>query len=152
MAEKNKGLGDILSTATIAVMFIVILLLVMFSASAYRSATEVQSENNSKRALLAYVTASIRDSSGKIRIISQDGCEGLALKTSGYERRIYMKDGELLEEYAAAAAALAPGEALVIGETDKFEISVVAPGLIQVETDCGVSYAHTGQDREIDGK
>ena len=73
MAEKNKGLGDILSTATIAVMFIVILLLVMFSASAYRSATEVQSENNSKRALLAYVTASIRDSSGKIRIISQDG-------------------------------------------------------------------------------
>lgn len=147
MTEKRRGAGDIISTATIAVLFIVILLLVVFSAASYQHATEIQNRNNRERALRTYIVSCIRENNvSKVDLRDFDGAPGIVISTdgSGYERRIYQKDGKLLEEYSESSRAVSPEEALVIGETEKFEVSLQDGGLIRIETDCGVSYAHTG--------
>ena len=160
MTEERKGTGDILSTLTIAVLFLVILLLVVFSASSYKHATDVQNENNNRRALLSYVVSCVRESSGnKVEPKSFDGAPGISIGVKGgkFERRIYMKDGKLLEEYAETGSSIIPEDALVIGETDTFEVNVIdgagagsdktgtsKSSLLEIKTDAGSSYVRTG--------
>lgn len=147
MTEDRKGYGDIISTLTIAVLFIVILLLVVFSAASYQHATEIQNKNNRERALRTYVVSCIRENSAsEVDKRDFDGAPGIVISTagSGFERRIYLKGGKLLEEYVESDRAPSPDSALVVGETEKFEVSLQDDGLIKIETDCGVSYAHTG--------
>ena len=143
MTDEKRGIGDILSTLTIAVLFIVILLLVVFSAVSYQHATDVQNENNNEKALLSYVTSCVEGNGlNKVEKKDFDGMPGLAISTqdSKFERRIYMSDGKLMEEYAEKTGEVHPGDALVIGETKVFEVSEADGGLISIKTDAGVSY------------
>ena len=145
MTSGRKIFADILPAATVTVLFIVILLLVMLSAMSYRSANEVLVNNNNERALRTYVAACIRENSlSEVRCKTFDGAPGIAIRAAGsdFERRIYMKDGKLLEEYAAAGAPASPEDALLIGETGKFQVTIDG-GLAKIETDSGVSYART---------
>ena len=138
MTGERKGTGDILSTLTIAVLFLVILLLVVFSASSYKQATDIQNGNNNRRALLSYVTSCVRENSGSdIEIKDFGGAKGLAISADNdeFERRIYMKDGKLMEEE----------EALVIAETDVFEVNEVKGGMLEIKTDAGSSYVRIGK-------
>lgn len=139
----KRGIGDILNILTISVLFLVILILVCFSAASYQHATEVQNRNNSSRALLSYVVSSVKSSSlNKIEERDFGGAEGLAISMEDgrFERRIYMKDGKLLEEYAESKNDINPKDALVIGETRVFEIDRIADDVIEVRTDAGSSY------------
>lgn len=144
----RKGIGDIISTVTTAVLFLVILLLVVFSAASYKHATDVQNENNNRRALLSYIVSSIElNSRCEIESWEKDGAEGISIKEpgSGYERRIYMLKGELMEEYTETDRGIDPEEALVIGKTDIFEVNKVRDDLVEIRTDIGASYASTGE-------
>ena len=152
MNENRKGAGDMLSTLTIAVIFLVILLLVVFAASSYRHATDVQTANNNSRALLSYVVSAVRENSeSKVEKRDFDGAgktaEGISIsaKDGKFERRIYMTDGKLVEEYAETGSAINPEDALVIGETDTFEVNEVDGGLLEIKTDAGASYVRTGE-------
>ena len=53
MEQEKKSAGDILSTLTIAVFFMVIILLVVFSAAAYRKGTDARDANDNYRAVLS---------------------------------------------------------------------------------------------------
>lgn len=148
MTGERKGTGDILSTLTVAVLFLVILLLVVFSASSYKQATDIQNGNNNRRALLSYVTSCVRENSGSdIEIKDFGGVKGLAISADNddFERRIYMKDGKLMEEYTEAANEIDPEEALVIAETDVFEVNEVKGGILEIKTDAGSSYVRIGK-------
>ncbi len=150
MSEERKGMGDIISTVTIAVLFFVIIILVVFSAASYRHAAEVEAANNRERALLSYVVSAIRDSRmSEITPVDFGGAEGVSIRDAGskYERRIYMKGGKLLEEYAEEGKDIDPEEALVIGETDTFKVSRVSGDLLKVSTGLGSSYVAAGQDQ-----
>lgn len=148
MTDEKRGIGDILSTLTIAVLFIVILLLVVFSAASYQHATDVQNANNNERALLSYVTSCVEGNGlNEVEKKDFDGMPGVSISTaeSDFERRIYMSDGRLLEEYAEKTGDVHPDDALVIGETKVFEVADVGDGLISIKTDAGVSYVRTGR-------
>ena len=143
MANGRKGIGDLISTITVAVLFLVILLLVVFSAASYRHATDVEAGNSSKRALLSYVASAIRDSRGKdIKIEDKDDGDAITITSPGsrFERRIYLQDGRLYEEYAEDDIAPDPENALVIGETEKFDVEQTEDGLVSIMTDAGTSY------------
>lgn len=143
MTRGRKGIGDIISTVTIAVLFFVILLLVMFSASSYRHAADVEAENSHRRALLSYVASGIRDNRGSEIKIQDRGTEDqVTIKSPGsrFERRIYLQDGKLYEEYAEDDIAQDPENALVIGETALFDVERTEDGLIRIKTDAGASY------------
>lgn len=147
MTEDKKGIGDIISTLTIAVLFIVILLLVVFSASSYQHAAEMQNRNNQERVLRTYVVSCIKaNGMNEVEKKDFDGMPGIAISAAGsdFEQRIYLKDGKLLEEFAEKKLAASPDAALEIGETDKFEVEFLEGGLVHIKTDSGGSYAHLG--------
>jgi hypothetical protein len=143
MTEDRKQIGESLQTGMITMLFVIILLLIVLSASSYRFTNEVNRSNSSERALRSYITACIRENRmSKVDIRDFDGAPGLSIRDAGeeYERRIYYMNGKLLEEYAKVDAPVSPDDALTIGETGRFEVTEPRKGLLRIETDCGVSY------------
>lgn len=146
MERREKGIGDILSTMTIAILFLVIILLVVFSASAYRQATDGQQENDNSRAVLSYVVTAVKDNiTADIRPKSFSGADGLSISSDDmeYERKIYVKDGKLLEEYGVKGKEISPESALKIGKLKEFEVKYIENDLLEIRTDKGTSYVRT---------
>ena len=54
-SKSNKSIGEILSALTIAVLFLVILLLVVFAAKSYQHGADSQHENDTQRIVCAYI-------------------------------------------------------------------------------------------------
>lgn len=145
MEKNSRGLSDILSTATIAILFLVIILMVVFSAVSYQHITETQQENNNSRAVLSYVVSAVKDNAGgQLSIEDFSGDTGLAIRDgeTGYERKIYHHEGRILEEYGSAGTPVVPEDALIIGETDTFELEMTG-NVLQIVTDQGTTYVST---------
>ena len=148
MSEGRKSVNDILSTVVIAVFFAVILLLTVFGATGYQNAAGMSDSNASGRALLAYVATAVKDNqTADITIRDMDGISCLVIDDSrtGYERRIYVSEGTLLEEYGPEGSDLHPENAMRIGETELFELSFIEDGLLEIRTDRAASYVRTAR-------
>ena len=149
MEKKNKSTGDILSTLTIAVFFLVIILLVVFSAAAYRSGTDAREANDNSRAVMSYVASAVKDNQdAEIEIKKIGDSKGVVIKdNSGYERRIFAKGGKLLEEYVLEGGSVSDENALVIGDVELFEVSYIGNDILKVRTDLGTSYVRMKKNR-----
>ncbi|MBE6019271.1 MAG: DUF4860 domain-containing protein [Clostridiales bacterium] len=145
MLNDKKGIVDIITVATVTVLFVVIISLVVFAARGYQHASEVQEINSNSRAVGSYVVNCVKDSNtSEVAIETISGTECLVIRSSdGYEHRIFMIDGKLLEEYVEAGADIDPETALEIGTTDTFELELRSDGLLTVKTDEGVSIVNT---------
>ena len=146
MKRGSKGITDLISTLTVAVLFLVILLLVVFSASSYRSATVSQDDNDNRRAVLSYIATAVH-AGGESAVEPADfsGDPGLSIPDgdTGYEQRIYLHDGNLLQEYGKKGADTDPAHALVIGQIREFEVGYIDEDTLQIRTDLGISYVST---------
>ena len=135
----------------IAALFLAgFLMLVIFGAQTYRNTVSVQNGNNETRATLSYISATVRayDGTGAVQVSqaqTQDGAEtqvlSLADGDTGYAMRLYTWQGNLMEEYAKADAALSPSASNVIGETQTFELEK-DEDLLRVKTDEGSVLLH----------
>ncbi|MBQ6440008.1 MAG: DUF4860 domain-containing protein [Mogibacterium sp.] len=145
MIENRKGIGDIISTITVTVLFAVILSLVVFSARGYQHASEVQDMNSNTRAVGSYVVNCVKDSNtGEVAIETISGYECLVIRSKdGYEHRLFLADGKLKEEYVEEGMQIDPETALEIGTTSVFDMDIGADGLLTVATDEGVSIVNT---------
>ena len=145
MPERNKGVGDIIYAITVMVLFVVILSLVVFSASGYQHASEVQNMNSNTRAVGSYIVNCVKDSNtDDVSVETISGLRCLVISSSdGYEHRVYMHEGGLMEEYVEAGIEPDPATALEIGTTNTFEPELGADGLLTVTTDEGVSIVNT---------
>ena len=145
MLESKRGIGDIISTITVTVLFVVILSLVVFAARGYQHASEVQNMNSNSRAVGSYVVNCVKDSNtSEVAVENISGTDCLVIRSSdGYEHRIFMIDGRLMEEYVEAGVPLDPEIALEIGTTNTFVPELGDDGLLTVTTDEGVSVVNT---------
>ena len=145
MLESKRGIGDIISTVTVTVLFVVILSLVVFAARGYQHASEVQNINSNTRAVGSYVVNCVKDSNtSEVAVEYLSGTECLVIRSSdGYEHRIFMTGGKLMEEYVEAGLPLNPDTALEIGATKTFDAELGNDGLLTVTTDEGVSVVNT---------
>ena len=146
MGRDKRGIREILSTITIAIMFGVILVLVIFSASGYQKSFNTEEYNGNTRALLSYVITCVKDNNTAEIIVDGAGGEGGLIirdRDSGYEHRIYADSGRLLEEYTTAGAPSRPEDANLIGRTEVFEVRLLEKGLLEIRTDAGTSYVNT---------
>ena len=145
MLERKRGIGDIISTVTVTVLFVVILSLVVFAARGYQHASEVQNINSNTRAVGSYVVNCVKDSNtSEVAVEYLSGTECLVIRSSdGYEHRIFMTGGKLMEEYVEAGLPLDPDTALEIGTTQTFDPELGNDGLLTVTTDEGVSVVNT---------
>lgn len=130
-----------LYTIGIAMLFLAgFFLLVVFGAQSYRNTVAVQNDNMESRAMLSYLSTTIKgyDSSNAVEL--QDTPYGqmlvIADGDSGYGLKIYCYEGNLVEEYTSLAAELSPERAQTIGRTDLFTVEI-DDDLVRVETDAG---------------
>lgn len=143
------------SLALFVLMLGCVLALAIFGAQVYRALTENQSRNNALRASLSYVAARLRaaDQAGAVSVEAGPQGDALVLadagEDTGYETRIYVYDGRLMEEYAARESAYDPAGAQAVARTDTFTVTVDG-GLVTVNTDQGrvCVYLHTGEAEE----
>lgn len=143
MPERRKTIGDYISVTTILVLFIVILSLVVFAARGYQFSQETQDLNGNTRAVLSYVVNAVRDNeSGEIGVEERSGINCLILANDGYEQRIYFADGNVYEEYAEPEMAVNPENALEIGKAASLEFNVLDNGVLEIQSDLGVSYVN----------
>jgi hypothetical protein len=144
-SRNTKSIGEILSALTIAVLFLVILLLVVFAARSYQHSADSQYKNDTQRIVCAYVVTAVKDNDGgEVTPETFDGCPGVSIADgdTGFAHKIYMKDGVLLEEYSLADEAVNPETASEIGETEVFEINYISDDLLEIRTDKGASYVN----------
>jgi len=144
-SRKTRSIGDILSALTIAVLFIVILLLACFAAKSYEHSSALQYENDSHRVICAYVATAIKDhTEGEVTPMDMNGNPGVSIEDgdTGYAHKIYLNNGLLLEEYTKADAPVNPEAATKIGETSQFDIRYISEDLLEIKTDKGASYVH----------
>ena len=146
--KKNGQSGLGLYTIGIAALFLAgFLLLVVFGAQSYRDTVKGQNRNMHSRALLSYLSTTIKgyDAEGAVRV-DEDGEHGKVLilseGRSGYALRIYRANGSLVEDYARADAALRPEDAQIIGATEVFDPVLTADGLLTVSCDAGKVLLH----------
>ena len=147
MKEKDRSISDIITVITVAVMFAVILLLIVFAAGSYRRSAALSERNADTRAVLSYMVNCVRDSGGSdIYIADRSGTECLVIDSrDGFEQRFYEHEGQLAEEYVASGAKPAPENAVMIGECGDLSFSMDGSGLLMIKTGKGVSYVDTGR-------
>ena len=102
-----------LYTIGIAALFLAgFFLLVVFGAQSYRNTVSVQDANMHTRALLSYISTSVKANDVRGAVTVRETAQGQILliedSGSGYGLKIYRHDGYLLEEYAALDADLRP--------------------------------------------
>lgn len=140
----KRSSGNPLSLYTLGIVTLFLagfLLLVIFGARSYQNTLSDQNEKIQSRTLLAYLSTTIRahDEAESISVSNQEDRTVLTLSdgTTGYEFRIYQRDGKLLEEYTSKESPLNAEQAQLIGETEVFQITFEQPDQMIIETDEG---------------
>lgn len=121
---------------TVALFLVGFLLLVIFGARIYRDTVESQSANMDTRAQLSYLVTTLRTNDTRGAVTVEDGVLVVRDGSSGYAFRIYLHDGQLVEDFAETDAPLDPAAGQVIGKTDTFVVEKDGPRLC-VKTDAG---------------
>ena len=146
--QKPHNAAALCAMALFVLMLGCLLALSGFGAQVYRTLTESQSRNNAARAALSYVSARLRASDAEGAAAVGQGPEGpaLLLREPGYETRIYLYRGSLVEEYAAAGAPLDPESAQPVARAAAFAVTVQG-SLYTVSTDAGTVQVtlHSGE-------
>ena len=144
-AGKAAGriVGDVIPMVTTGILFVVILMLVVFSAISYQHAVEIQEGNNNARAILSYVITAVKaNAANPVVTEERGGMPVLVIQepSTGYEQMIFLSDGKVYETYQEAGTQPDPEDALLIGETDLFGMNWLQEDLLEISTDAGNSY------------
>ena len=127
------------SLALFVLMLGCILWLTALGAGLYGSLEASRTANEQTRAALGSLVARVRsgDAAGAVRLDS--GPEGdmlvLTEPESGYEFRIYLADGWLVEQFCAADAATDPEAAQPLAPAQEFTAQWAAPALLRLTVD-----------------
>lgn len=127
------------SLALFALMLGCILWLTALGAGLYGRLEASRSANEQTRAALGSLVTRIRSSdvTGAIRLDSGPEGDMLVLtdRESGYQFRIYLADGWLVEQFCSADAATDPADAQRLAQAREFTAQWVTSSLLQLTVD-----------------
>ncbi len=130
---------------TVALFLVGFLLLVFFGAHIYRDTVAGQYGNMDTRSQLSYLVTTVRDNDTRGAVTVEGAAEAPILVvrdgTSGYAFRIYLHDGQLIEDFAETDAPLSPEAGQVIGETETFDVKKDGARL-HIATDAGAVFVY----------
>ena len=125
------------------------MLLIVFGVGVYRNVVEMQNSTNDLRSLSSYLLTVSKV--GETGISVEEGAYGKMLVIeegdTGYGNRIYVYEGELLEDFGKINGKLYPDAAIRIAETDIFTIEELENKLLKITTSAGSVYIHMLEDR-----
>lgn len=134
-----------LSSAILMALFVAALLLSLIVAvNVYRTQQNISNATNDVRLSDGLVTSAVRaaDASGSVAV--GQGPEGRSLvlvqrlDSGTYETRIYLYQGNVVQEYALQGSAYTPAKATVLAASGTFSFAY-SQGLLSVTTDSGTS-------------
>lgn len=127
------------SLALFALMLGCILWLTALGAGLYGRLTESRAANEQTRAALGSLVTRARagDTAGAVRLDSGPEGDMLVLTDpdTGYEFRIYLAEGWLMEQFCAADAATDPAAAQPLAQVREFTAQWVSPSLLRLTVD-----------------
>lgn len=134
-----------LFTILLFVLFICVLLLAfMAGTSVYKSLSIMDNAANDQRAALSLLANSVRGNDAQKSVGVGQGPEGESLVLTEYyqsgtfETRLYLYEGEILQEYTLAGTDYVPSRAVAIVPSETFDFTY-ENGLLSITTDQGVS-------------
>lgn len=125
MQERAEKLAPAAALALYLVLLGTVLALAAVGGRLYGVLSDSRAANDARRASLTYVTARLRaaDAAGAVRIENGPRGDALVLADgSGYETRLYIYNGALVEEYAAENTDFMPATAEKVAETKTFTV------------------------------
>lgn len=140
--EGDRDLGRIFTMLLFALLVVAMLLSIIVGTTVYRSLSSIQTTSEDTRLSLGLIENSVRSSDATDSVGVGQGPEGRSLVliehlTSGtYETRIYLYQGEIVEEYAISGAAYTPAKATRIASSQTFSFTYKG-GLLAITTDHG---------------
>ena len=142
MKKGKEVLSQAAPLALFGLVLLTLLALVVLGTGVYRWLVSTQDAQNAQRAQLTYLSAQVHaaDAAGAVSV--GQGPEGAMLVLAGENdtaTRIYLADGWLVEDYAAADAALAPADAQQIAQTETFDAQLDG-NVLRLQTDAGVTH------------
>ena len=136
----STHLAGYFTVGTIALFIVGFLMLVIFGAHIYQETVAGQQKNMDTRAQLSYFATILRDNdtAGAVSVEGTAGAPVLTVRDgdSGYAFRIYLYEGQLVEEFSETDAPLDPESGQVIGKTNTFAVEKDGAGL-RIATDAG---------------
>ena len=125
------------------------MLLIVFGVGVYRNVVEMQNQTNSLRSLSSYLLTVSKV--GETGISVEEGAYGKMLVIedgdTGYGNRIYVYEGELLEDFGKIGGKLYPDAAIRIAETEIFTIEELKNDLLKITTSAGSVYIYMLEGR-----
>ena len=116
-------------------------LLVIFGAQSYQGTVMSQDNNRNDRAVLAYITTSVKDNDARGAVTIGEDSSGDVLQIAdgdtGYSLRIYLRGSDLVEDFNKTGSTLDPDNAEVIGPCGEFDCEMIKDDLLKVSTDRG---------------
>ena len=141
MKSEGRNHMAIYTMAIVGLFLAGFFMLVVFGSQAYRGTVNTQDDNRESRAVLAYISTSIKDNDTEGAVKLMDSQDGKILVISdgdtGYALRIYAMDGKVVEDFGKEDGPLDPDNAQVIGETGTFSLDMPEKDVLKVETDEG---------------
>lgn len=128
---KKRGFRDTASLYMLCiytVLIVALFVLTYVSSSLYRSFANNQDENESSRNSLSYIQAKLLScgEKGAVKTESTDDGDILIIKEgdTGYETRIFEKDGYLIEALVRSGSEVSDGEYEKICEVSTFSVTI----------------------------
>ena len=146
MGSRLQKAAPVFAMLLFGLLLACVLGLVQLGSGLYKALAQGQQSNDAARSSLSYLSTRVRsgDRLGALRL--GEGPEGVALiltesaEEGGYETRIYLYQGNLMEDYAPAGSPLAPSEAQPVANTGCFEAEFAQPGLLRFTTGEGTAW------------
>ncbi len=128
MKKQRSDMTGFCTLGIYALLLAGALLLVLFGAGIYQKTVASREENEASRAVLSYLSMTLRNHDHQRAAVVEPGPEGDMLVLtdqvgdSAYVTRIYLLDGELVEEFSRAGTEPGQGELQKIGACKTFSI------------------------------
>lgn len=140
--EKASTARRVFPTLLLLVFFAALLLALISGVRVYKSVTDSQARNADRREGLDLVLNVVRANDAQDCVAVGEGPAGRSLvvveslESGTYETRIYLYQGNIVEEYSVAGSPYTPEKASAICESSTFEFSY-GHGLLAIKTDQG---------------
>ena len=144
MIAKRKKSG--LSSTALTIFFVTgFLLLVVFGTRTYLSITVSRDKLSRERLISSYLHSISKINETAIYYRNIDNKDVLIIEDgdSSYGNRIYVHEGNLLEDYGQIDSSLKPQRASIIAKADEMKIKQVNEELLELEVDGRQIYIHT---------
>lgn len=142
--EAKRDYGHYFTILLFFVLIISLLLAVVAGTRIYGNLRNLQSATNNTRLGVSLITNTVRTNDAVSAVAVGKGPEGNSLvlreilESGTYETRIYLYNGNIVQEYALESAVYAPDRATVIVTSDVFDFSY-SNGMLTIKTSQGTS-------------